>query len=95
MVNADPHPGPLASQARHQMAAPSYEIASRIVVPRGEGDTILRLLKSFAPGCNSSALTAGLRSRKRWKRFSLSPGERAGVRVSVLTSWSSPFQWTV
>ena len=28
-----PHPDPMASQARHQMDAPSYGIASRIVVP--------------------------------------------------------------
>ena len=35
-----PHPGPMASHARHKMGAPSYEIASRNVVPIwcGEGE---------------------------------------------------------
>ena len=44
----------------------------------------MRLLKSFAPGCNSSALTAGLRSTKRWKRFSLSSGDH-GSRSDFVT----------
>jgi hypothetical protein len=38
-VNARPHPGPMASQARHQLVAPYIETASRYVVPRGEGET--------------------------------------------------------
>jgi hypothetical protein len=32
-VNARPHPGPLASQARHQMVARYYGTASQYVVP--------------------------------------------------------------
>src|ERR1700740_3474269 len=38
-----PHPGPVASQARHQSASPEETNASRYVVPRGEGETF---------GCN-------------------------------------------
>ncbi len=34
-----PHPGPMASQARHKMDAPSLETASRNVVPGGEGES--------------------------------------------------------
>ena len=36
---ARPHPGPVASQARHQMVAPTGLFASRNVVPRGEGES--------------------------------------------------------
>src|SRR5512133_2139880 len=35
---ARPHPGPMASQARHNMDAPIWTFAPRIVVPRGEGE---------------------------------------------------------
>ena len=31
-----PHPGPIASQARHETGAPNETIASRFVVPRAE-----------------------------------------------------------
>src|SRR5512140_3830355 len=47
-----PHPGPLASEARHWMDAPNWETASRIVVPqkaweRGNGSLVISRRRVF------------------------------------------------
>ena len=49
----------------------------------GERETRVAIPEIIRSRLQLQCTTAVSRSTKRWKRFSLSPGERAGVRVSV------------
>src|ERR1700757_1919508 len=74
-----PHPGPVASQARHQSVSPYETNASRYVVPKGEGEP-------FGRACtNPSALDCN----QGWKTILPLPKGVAGVRGKERSDYTS------